>query len=270
MSSSEPSSENPLETPGGREAVFGLIARLADNKYLLGRRYAEWCSSAPTLESSVAAAAMAQDELGHARALYPVLRSVADEASPPNPELDPETRQHFHNLSFLDRDFGGWTDFIAANYLIDTALTLVFEAGEHSSFEPLAGRSRKVLQEERTHFLHAQAWVKRLATAQGAAKRALEGSLRQAWAETLCWFGPPGAGDSLSELGVLNGSPDMLRERFLARVGPTLGTAKVDLPMRKKGQRYELTEALPWDVWDAETYRFPSPAELFSKTAPSY
>ncbi len=78
MSSSEPSSVNPLETPGGREAVFGLIARLADNKYLLGRRYAEWCSSAPTLESSVAAAAMAQDELGHARALYPVLRSLAE------------------------------------------------------------------------------------------------------------------------------------------------------------------------------------------------
>src|SRR5690242_6961554 len=101
-------SENPLDTPTGREAVFGLIARLADNKYLLGRRYAEWCSSAPTLESSVAAAAMAQDELGHARALYPLLRSLASEASP---ELDPETRAHFHNLSCLDRPFSGWPDF---------------------------------------------------------------------------------------------------------------------------------------------------------------
>ena len=263
------SDTDPLETPGGREAVFGLIARLADNKFLLGRRYAEWCSSAPTLESSVAAAAMAQDELGHARALYPVLRSLASEASP---ELDPETRQHFHNVSFLDRDFGGWTDFIAANYLIDTALTLVFEAGEHSSFEPLAGRSRKVLQEERTHFMHAEAWVRRLAAAGGEAKRALEGSLRQAWAETLCWFGPPGAGGTLSDQGVLDASPDLLRERFLARVGPMLVTAKLDLPVHavKKGQRYELTEALPWDVWDSETYRFPSPAELFSKTAPSY
>ncbi len=118
--------------------------------------------------------------------------------------------------------------------------------------------------------MHAQAWVRRLAAAEGDAKRALEGSLRQAWAETLCWFGPPGAGNTLSELGVLDASPDALRERFLARVGPTLVAAKLDLPVRKKGQRYELSEALPWDVWDAETYRFPSPAELFSKTAPSY
>jgi len=261
------SSTDPLETPAGREAIFGLIARLADNKYLLGRRYAEWCSSAPTLEASVAAAAMAQDELGHARALYPLLRTLASE---PSPELDPETRQHFHNLSFLDRDFVGWTDFVAANFLIDTALTLVFEAGEHSSFEPLAGRSRKVLQEERTHFMHGQAWMKRLAAAEGEAKRALEGSLRQAWAEVLCWFGPPGSGDTLSELVVLDAGPDVLRGRFLASVGPTILAAKLDLPLRKKGQGYHLSEALPWDVWDADTYRFPSPAELFTKTAPSY
>ena len=44
-----------------------LVASLADNKSALGRRYAEWAVSAPTLESAVAAAAMAQDELGHAR-----------------------------------------------------------------------------------------------------------------------------------------------------------------------------------------------------------
>ena len=51
-----------------REALGGVIASLADNKAALGRRYGEWAVSAPTLESAVAAAAMAQDELGHARA----------------------------------------------------------------------------------------------------------------------------------------------------------------------------------------------------------
>src|SRR5258706_2241048 len=101
------------QAPGGDTDVFALIARLADNKYFLGRRYAEWCSSAPTLESSVAAAAMAQDELGHARALYPVLRALAPEAGP---EIDPETRHRFHNPAFLDDSFGGWQEFVAANF----------------------------------------------------------------------------------------------------------------------------------------------------------
>ena len=39
-------------------AVIDLIAQLADNKLFLGRRYAEWCTGAPTLEAAVAAAAM--------------------------------------------------------------------------------------------------------------------------------------------------------------------------------------------------------------------
>ena len=54
--------------------MFALLSSLADNKYVLGRRYAEWCTGAPMLESAVAAAAMAQDELGHARSFYPLLR----------------------------------------------------------------------------------------------------------------------------------------------------------------------------------------------------
>ena len=54
--------------------MCALLESLADNKYVLGRRYAEWCTGAPMLESAVAAAAMAQDELGHARSFYPLLR----------------------------------------------------------------------------------------------------------------------------------------------------------------------------------------------------
>src|SRR5262249_57296345 len=68
--------------PGGdpRVSIAPLVASLADNKAALGRRYAEWAVSAPTLESAVAAAAMAQDELGHARSTYPLLQALGVEA----------------------------------------------------------------------------------------------------------------------------------------------------------------------------------------------
>ena len=56
--------------------MISLIGSLADNKSALGRRYGEWAVSAPTIESAVAAAAMAQDELGHARSTYPVLAKL--------------------------------------------------------------------------------------------------------------------------------------------------------------------------------------------------
>jgi phenylacetate-CoA oxygenase PaaI subunit len=240
-----------IVAPGGNEALYGLISRLADNKYFLGRRYAEWCSSAPTLESSVAAAAMAQDELGHARALYPLLKTLAPTLGA---ELEPETRTEFHRLRFLDRDFGGWIDFITANFLIDTALTMIFEAAQTSSYEPLAGRSRKVLQEERTHALHGQAWARRLARVPET-RAAFESSLRRAWDETLCWFGPQGKDDPLAEANVLDATPEVLRERFLAKVAPDVVASELALPVRATKKGWKLTQPLPWERWDAARYR---------------
>lgn len=237
-----------------RAAVAGLLARLADNKYYLGRLYAEWCSGAPTLESAVAAAAMAQDELGHARAMYPLLRTLMPDAGP---EIDPETRTQFTNMRFLDTPFSGWEDFVTANFLIDRALTLIFEAAQTSSYEPLAARSRKVLQEEKTHTLHGDAWVRRLARSGQAARIAMETSLRRAWVETLCWFGPAGISDTLADSGVLDGTPDELRRRFLGVVGPIIETEGLHLPLQRAqdGDGWELTEQLPWEQWDRASYR---------------
>src|SRR5258706_1294408 len=244
---------SPL-SPAAREAVYGLLARLADNKNFLGRHYAEGCSGGPTLESAVAAAAMAQDELGHARALYPLLRTLDPTAGP---EAEPETARKFASLGFLDTSFAGWEAFVAANFLVDGALTTIFEAATASSYEPLAGRSRKALQEEQMHALHGEAWVRRLAGEGGAVRRALDAALRRVWGEVLCWFGPPSAADPLSAARVLDAPPDELRARFLAKVAPTLEAASLALPMRRlpEGKGWESTEPLPWERWDATAYR---------------
>src|SRR5579884_642730 len=107
-------------------ALFPLIQTLADNKYFLGQRYAEWCTAAPALEAAVAAAAMAQDEIGHARSLYPLLRDIVGES----PEVEPETRTRFTHAPFLGEAFTSWTDFVATNFLFDTALTVTLEAAQ--------------------------------------------------------------------------------------------------------------------------------------------
>jgi phenylacetate-CoA oxygenase PaaI subunit len=248
-------------------AVFELVARLADNKHFLGRRYAEWCSGAPTLESGVAAAAMAQDELGHARALYPLLRDLApddvDAAA-----IDPDTRTQFTNMAALDVAFGGWPDFVAANFLVDTALSIIFDAARSSTFEPLVARSRKVLQEERVHALHGEAWVRRLGGGALAVRASTEAALRRVWAEALCWFGPPGATDPLVERGVLDAAPDQLRTRFLNVVAPPLVSAHLQLPVRQQGASWELTAPLPWERWDRATYRL-RPEPIVVSAAPA-
>jgi phenylacetate-CoA oxygenase PaaI subunit len=251
--------------PTADPAVFDLVARLADNKYFLGRRYAEWCSGAPTLESGVAAAAMAQDELGHARAIYPLLRDLASVGADLT-EIDPDTRTRYVNVAALDAPFDDWPAFVAANFLLDTAFSTVFDAARTSTFEPLAARSRKVLQEERIHALHGEAWVRRLAHEAPAVAAALEAALRRVWDEALCWLGPAGTTGALAERGVLDAAPDALRARFLAAVGPTIAAAGLKLPVRQRGEQWELAAPLPWERWSPATYRL-EPERVATATA---
>src|ERR1700687_3872506 len=99
-------------------ALFAVLSSLADNKQAVGRRYAFWCNGAPALEAAVAAAAMAQDELGHARTLYPLLEEFTQSEADPA-QIEPMTRTLHYSLAYLDNDFSGWSDFVATNFLTD-------------------------------------------------------------------------------------------------------------------------------------------------------
>ena len=46
-------------------SLSDLVLSIADNKQMLGLRYAEWATRAPSLEADIAAAAMGLDDLGH-------------------------------------------------------------------------------------------------------------------------------------------------------------------------------------------------------------
>lgn len=239
-------------------ALFAILSSLADNKQAIGRRYAYWCNGAPALEAAVAAAAMTQDELGHARTLYPLLEDFTQAEADPS-QVEPMTRTLHYHLAYLDRDFQGWSDFVATNFLLDTALTTFFEAAQNSSYEPLRQRARKIVQEERIHAMHADGWVRRLAKAGGAVRSTLVASLNRLWTETLCWFGP-NDDPSMQQLyreGIIDATPDELRSRYLQKIMPTLNSLEIDVPVsfNPKTKRWDLNQPLPWDTWDAVARR---------------
>src|SRR6266702_1898718 len=235
-------------------ALFAILSSLADNKLAIGRRYAYWSNGAPALEAAVAAAAMTQDELGHARTLYPLLEDFT-QAEADLSQIEPMTRTLHYHLAFLDKDFAGWSDFVATNFLFDIALTTFFEAAQNSSYEPLRQRARKVIQEERIHFVHGEGWVRRLARAGGAVRIALTASLTRLWDETLCWFGPNDDPNiqRLYREGVIDATPDELRSRYLQKIMPTLSSVAIEEPVSFNAttKRWELTQPLPWEKWDA-------------------
>jgi phenylacetate-CoA oxygenase PaaI subunit len=240
-----------IQKPRDNAALFAILSSLADNKQALGRRYAYWCNGAPALEAAVAAAAMTQDELGHARTLYPLLEDFIQAQAD---QIDPMTRTLHYHLAVLDEDFAGWCDFVATNFLIDTALTTFFMAAQNSTYDALRQRSRKIVQEEKLHALHAEGWVRRLAQTGGAVRKTLIASLQRIWDEALCWFGP--ADDPtmlrLSDEEIIDATPDELRRRYLQTIMPILNSLDIEVPATFKTdvQCWEPTCPLPWTEWD--------------------
>jgi ring-1,2-phenylacetyl-CoA epoxidase subunit PaaC len=223
-------------------AMASLVGSLADNKGALARRYAEWGVSAPTLESAVAAAAMAQDEMGHARSTYPVLKALGVEAG------DEGLEGRGNRLQILDGELPDWTAFVAANTLIDGVLTTFVAACVDSSVTQMAQRARKILQEEGSHRVHAEAWARRLSRAGGGQRDALVRRLLETWEHAGRWMGPdddPGVRAAI-ELGMLHRSPAEQREQVRAWLAGVLAGEGVEIA---------LDEPADWARWDPERRR---------------
>jgi 1,2-phenylacetyl-CoA epoxidase catalytic subunit len=219
-------------------AMASLVSSLADNKAALGRRYADWAVSAPTLESAVAAAAMAQDELGHARSTYPVLKALGTETD----EVSGGNRR----MALLDDDLPDWNAFIAANLLVDGVLTTFVAACVGSSVEQMAARAKKILQEEGSHRVHGEAWAKRLCRSDQ--RDAFVARLQETWEHAGRWIGPDDDAECAAALdaGEITKTPAEQREMMRAWLSDLLEAegVSIDLP--------ELT----WDGWDAERRRW--------------
>jgi 1,2-phenylacetyl-CoA epoxidase catalytic subunit len=227
-------------TENATAAMVALISSYADNKGALGRRYGEWAVSGPTVEAAVAAAAMAQDELGHARSTYPVLAKLGHARS--DDGLDTGNA-----LPVLAQELPDWASMIAANLVIDGVLTTWIASARDSSIEPLAQRARKILQEEGAHKVHAESWAKRICRAGGDDRELLLRRIGEVWEQAARWAGPdddPGYRAILEE-GMLAFGPAEVRRQVRAWLEDLLA---------KEGCTLQLAEPEDWSGWD-ETRR---------------
>lgn len=228
-----------------RVILANWLTAMSDTKHLLGLRYAEWCTGAPELEADIAASAMAQFELGHARVLRGVLAGLSED---PRDETRDTDRAAWFSVATLDRPFADWTELVVCNALVDTLLTANLRAALGGRFRPLTQRLRKVLAEEAYHGVHAGAWIGRLANGPEATREHLRGVVDDVWSDCLVWFGPP-SGNGLDELhaaGVLGDDAAGLRARYAEAVAPMFG-----------GTDLELADGadIDWSDWNAASRR---------------
>jgi ring-1,2-phenylacetyl-CoA epoxidase subunit PaaC len=205
-----------------------LLLSLADDELILGWRNSEWTGIAPFLEEDVAFSSIAQNEIGHARALYELaaaeLGTTADELAF---DREPEESRSAPLVQLRRLE---WARTIGRHWLYETADEMRLASLKASDDSELAGLAAKIDREEAYHRMHAEMWIDRLlATDEGRAR--LDEAVDELWPYAL---------------GVLD---DPLPPELAARVQERLGRTLPDVePVPRGVHETELTE-----LWEEMT-----------------
>ena len=197
---------------------------LADDELIVGWRNSEWTGIAPFLEEDVAFSSIAQNEIGHARALYEI---VAEELGTTADELAYDRASgEYRCAPLVELRRMDWAATIARHVLYETADAIRIEALARSKDAVVAGIAARIDREEVYHRMHAEMWLQRLRAADDGRAR-LDAALDELW--------PYG-------LGVLDdGQRPELRRRLEEGLGRPLPDAA---PVERGTHEPELAELL--------------------------
>jgi ring-1,2-phenylacetyl-CoA epoxidase subunit PaaC len=137
-----------------------LLLDLADDELILGWRDSEWTGIAPTLEEDVAFSSIAQNEIGHARALYEL--AAAELGTDADALAFDRAPDEYRCAPLVELHLLEWAHTIARRYLYEEADRVRIAALKRSDDEELAGLAAKIDREETYHRMHAEMWAARL------------------------------------------------------------------------------------------------------------
>ena len=134
-----------------------LLLAIADDELVLGWRDSEWTGIAPVLEEDVALSSIAQNEVGHARAIYQLLSDDADALA-----FDRQPDEYRCSRLVEMRFVPDWAATIARRVLYEQADELRLRELMASQDPAIAGLAAKIDREEAYHRMHAEMWHARL------------------------------------------------------------------------------------------------------------
>jgi ring-1,2-phenylacetyl-CoA epoxidase subunit PaaC len=132
---------------------------LADDELVLGWRDSEWTGIAPMLEEDVAFSSIAQNEIGHARAVYELLAGADGDADALAFDRKPD---EYHCAPLVELHLLDWARTIARRWLYEVADEIRITALKSDADAAVAGLAAKIDREEAYHRLHAEMWHGRL------------------------------------------------------------------------------------------------------------
>ena len=205
-----------------------LLLAIADDELILGWRNSEWTGIAPFLEEDVAFSSIAQNEIGHARALYELAAAELDTTA--DQLAFDRSPGEYRSAPLVQLRRLEWARTIARHWLYETADEIRLGALKASDDPEIAGLAAKMDREETYHRMHANMWVDRLLGSEEGRAR-LDEAVGELWPYAL---------------GVLD---DDLRPELRARAEERLGRSLPDVEPVPRG----VHEAELADLWEEMT-----------------
>ena len=214
-------------TGATREAVVHLLYRMADDDLIIGHRNSEWTGHAPILEADIAFSSMAQDEMGHARAYYEMLRALGE----PDPDTLAFERgpREYRCASLVCLPKGDWGFSLVRQFLYDASEQVRLTALAEGSLVPLAQLAAKLRGEEKYHMMHGRTWVLRLGSSTTESHEKMQAALDRAYPHALGLFEPTEFDEALAQAGVCP-REDELQGQWESAVAPVLADAGLKVP----------------------------------------
>jgi ring-1,2-phenylacetyl-CoA epoxidase subunit PaaC len=141
--------------------VIQLLLALADDKFILGHRNADWTGLAPILEEDIAFSSLAQDEIAHACTLYQMTAGLL--GIRPDALAYGRKSEEYRCAQIVElTDEFDWATTICRNFCCDHFNSLRLQRMAQSAYTPLAQLAGRLVAEEQLHVDHVDQWVKRL------------------------------------------------------------------------------------------------------------
>ncbi|MGW6300463.1 Phenylacetic acid catabolic protein [Peribacillus butanolivorans] len=164
--------------------LITLIETIADNKFILGDRLVEVGVSGPDLEGTLAAIAMAQSELGHARLLYNWGANLKGGKGNKN-DVKEQTGKAFDSIVKIEE----WISLIAGLYCMNTALNILITAlTSHQKSSDIGLQFNKLVKEQEEHILYSKSWALKLLNDGGSIPARFVNAFKLCEQEVITWL----------------------------------------------------------------------------------
>lgn len=210
-------------------ALFGALARIGDDRLVLGHRTSEWCGHGPILEEDIALSNIALDLIGQANHVLTYAGATEGAGRDQDALAYFRDAADYRNALLCELPNGDFGVTIVRHFLYGVFSVLQWDALAKSTDETLAGIAAKSVKEARYHVRHAGEWVIRLGDGTAESHRRAQDAVDALWAYTGELFVQPADESALVAAGI-TADVSLLHAAWQSQVASVLQRATLTMP----------------------------------------